>query len=122
MRRIISKIAKIKCACGYTGDATFSEDRGWNENCPKCGKTHSVDGTRGKRLQDFGGNRRFSGDEQFSVTEGFHPKEVDFARRNMPKSGHCIQDSGMVRFRDRATQKAFVRELGTLKARLGIDD
>ncbi len=122
MGRIISKVAKIKCGCGHTGDHTFCESENWETPCPKCGKKHNVDGTRGKRLQDFGGNRRFSGDEQFSVTEGFHPSEVDFARRNMPKTGHCIMDNGMVRFRDRSTQKAFMREQSALKARMGIED
>lgn len=121
-RRIISKVAKIKCGCGHTGDHTFSESRDWTEECPKCGKKHNVDGTRGKRLQDFGGNRRFHGSERLSVTEGWHPSEVAAVRPLLEPTGARVHDSGQVEFKDRQTQRAYMAKLGEMKRRGMVAD
>lgn len=113
----IGKIVETDCPCGFRGELGFYASEDWKRDCPDCGKVLSP-GTN--KPQRFYGNRRFSGSECESITEGFHPKEVNLARKNMPKSAHCIREDGRVVFNDRREQREFVRELQETKRRLDV--
>lgn len=95
----------IACNCGYTGDiyqtvAQLTECDGKLE-CPWCHKMCDQDYSA-KNVALAGSCIMFTGTKRESITEGFHPKEVERARRVMGDDlGGCIQDDGTVRFRDR---------------------
>lgn len=66
--------------------------------CPKCkGRTEP----NFQELNITNPNTVFVGSGQFSITEGFHPREVPKARKLMRDVGDCIQDDGRVRFSNR---------------------
>lgn len=109
----------IKCACGYCGD-TFAKVaelvEGWVP-CPDCGKLAEQDYTQ----KNVGvGNRVFTpGKGQVSMTEGWHPKEVNEVRELLgDRYGQCVQNSGKVKFADRAERNGYMNALTGLKAKV----
>lgn len=53
--------------------------------------------------------RKFSGTESVSMTEGFHKNEVEKARKMIPGYQHCIRDDGSVVFSSRSEQRGFMK-------------
>lgn len=112
----IAKVTNTACQCGYKGSLCFTERENWKRECPDCGRLIEP-GAQGP--QRYYGDRRFSGSESESITEGFHPGEVKIARKAMPKSADCIKDDGRVFFESRSQQKTFVRELEQARQQTG---
>lgn len=80
---------------------------------PRAKIKHSLDctptkstGTGNRTGNDFRGEGGMRG--AASLVNGFHPKEVNRARRLMPKYAECIKDDGTVRFRNRQEERGFV--------------
>lgn len=113
----ISSISKAECDCGWTGTLAFFASENWQAPCPTCGKP-----VEPRRHQNTvtDGNRRFSGEAAVSVTEGFHPGEVNLARKLMPSSAALIKDDGRVVFKDSKSVQRYHRELASAKRRLGV--
>lgn len=124
MGRLISKIASTQCGaktCDFSGDVAFLASDDWKAPCPKCGETMNC-GQQPKFNQTHIGNRRFSGDQQISIAQGFHPKEVPAVRRLMGASADCIQDDGRVRFKDSRSEQRFRKDLARAKAAIGVPE
>lgn len=87
----------LKCSCGH-GFEEFSKTREPRAlPCPKCGATNCE--------PDFGKcrivtERQFAGSECESIREGFHPDEVEEARRTFPDT--TIRDDGTVMWSKRS--------------------
>lgn len=78
--------------------------------CPSCGSQDIVQVFRTPPMTE----RQFIGDERSrSITEGFHPAEVETARRLYP--GHDIRDNGDVHFTTRSKAKDFQRKKAAIK-------
>ena len=117
---VISAETSATCDCGFAGRLTFRESEGWVRECPSCGKALHSDHSRVKvKKAGFLINREFHGERRKSLTKGCHPTEVGFLRQNMPKSGHCINETGDVSFVDRAEERTYDREFGEMAERLG---
>lgn len=95
----------IKCGCGFEGDV-FQTVAGLvaadsKLACPEC-SAMCEQNYAAKTIALHGSCIMFTGVKKESMTEGFHPKEVQRARELMGDDlGGCIQDNGSVHFRDR---------------------
>lgn len=114
-------ISGIQCTCGHTFSAwaTFEGGDLLPVPCPKCAAPCTAEKHEPERTY---GNRRFSGEGAVSVTDGFHPAEVNIARKLMPKSADCIRSDGSVVYNDSQSVKTFQRELQQAKRRLGVPE
>jgi hypothetical protein len=114
----LSKISHTECVCGYTGEVALFASDNFQADCPGgCGrKVHAHD--KKKTIDDA--NRRYSGSQGVSFTQGFHPAEVALARKNMPDVAHCIKDDGRVVYPDSRTEQKFRKSLSEAKQRLGV--
>ena len=115
----IAKITETHCPCGFKGELCFTEDNGWQKDCPDCGKVLQPGRNQ---PQSFYGNRQFAGSERESIAQGMHPNEVKMARRLMPKSADCIKDDGRVFFDDRKQEKTYREELAADREKIGAKD
>ncbi len=79
--------------------------------CPACGNDRVEPDFDQTRIVT---ERRFSGAEAESLTEGFHPDEVEEARQLFPD--HTIRDDGTVIYSSRSNVKAFQRRKEQIRA------
>lgn len=110
----VARITKCTCdKCGHQAELLVKAEHDWRRPCDSAG----CDGTMhmgGGGTQRFYGNRRFAGEESESITEGFHPDEVETARKHIGPECGQIRDNGTVAFDDRAQQKRYMRRLESL--------
>lgn len=102
----------LKClACEHKWERFSKVSERLDCSCPLCNGQPVIDiaaqGVPGV------GNPEFHGQKAVSLMEGFHPTEVNDARRSMPAVGHCIRDDGSVKFRDREEQKKYAKAKAT---------
>lgn len=108
----LSKIALTYCPCGFSGSLAFFASDGFKAQCPQCNK-QTVPHERRSTVTDA--NRRFSGQGAVSFEQGFHPAEVDLARKAMPGVAHCIKDDGRVVYPDSRTEQKFRKAMNTAR-------
>lgn len=138
---------RCKCPnpkCGFVGRVTCYGSDNWRGNCPDCqayihhpDPPHPAEEVReacqrsqamAKMREDMGlsirgdGNRRFDGSESVSVTEGYNPAEVKFAKRHLSQNGYQIHDNGSVSFNDRRGERRHTQDLAKLKRRMGVPE
>lgn len=95
----------IRCECGFTGDV-FKTVKDYEAcegvlQCPTC-KADNHQCYADKTVALHGSCIMFHGQKSESLTEGYHPKEVEKARKLMGGDlGACIKKDGTVKFRDR---------------------
>lgn len=111
--RIAENIVCPSPECAHRFNQVLYADKGWVCKCPQCGREFQRSASGSMR---FYGNRRFSGDEAMSVTEGFRPYEVPLARKHI--TAGKIHDDGRVEFADRADQRKFMQQQADLQGRL----
>jgi hypothetical protein len=113
-------IYPIKCdnqACGHTGEEYARMSECEQIRCPVCaGPTTRIPSV------PRDGNRRFAGRESYSVMEGWAKSDVPEARKLMGNFGHCIDDTGRVKFSDRKEQIGYVRQLEAVESASGINE
>lgn len=118
MPTIARTVNNVKCGhCGHVFNAFIAESTGWVCTCTECGKQCDPN-VRPSARSHYYGNRRFAGTECQSIAQGFHPKEVNRARKLMPEVQHCIKDNGRVEFADRSEERRFRRSLSETERRL----
>jgi hypothetical protein len=106
----------VECQnCHFIGDVfckVAELDNNGHVPCPECGARAEQVYAK-KCVQN--GNRRFHGDGQESITEGWHKDEVVKVQREMAANGdaesaNCIdKKDGTVRFKDRAQQQDYMK-------------
>lgn len=101
----------VRCqACGHQEEQFHSMSQD-HLPCSKCSGVVDVDFTR----QNIQRERHFCGSERDSVMYGFHPDEVQEARREFASTGADISDYGTVSFDKRSTQVAFQKKWNEIK-------
>jgi putative FmdB family regulatory protein len=112
---------QLKCSgCQFSGEvfAKVTElDSKGRVLCPECGERAEQDWSK-KTVSAGGAALSFHGGRQHSMTEAFHPSEVQEAREMFgERSGACIQNDGTVQFANRADQKAYMKRKAEIYAR-----
>jgi hypothetical protein len=107
----------MTCPNGHTFRGWSRITNGYFEpcRCDQCGVEVPVERTPPEAPR-FYGDRRFAGEEAFSVTEGFRPYEVPLARKHI--TAGRIHDDGRVEFASRSDQRKFMQQLAQLQAGL----
>jgi len=112
----ISRIAHTECpSCLFTGELPFFASDDWKAECPTCGRLLTP---HDRRTTVTDANRRFSGERAVSIAQGFHPGEVNIARKHMPKSADLIKSDGRVIFKDSKSEQTFRKELAQARQTL----
>lgn len=101
----------VKCECGVSHEGRVIE--GWlvtpHMRCPSCGRETVVVRPQVARVNEFGGSRAVS------IMEGWHPSEVEEAKRLMPRSQGAIKSDGTVVFRSARQAEEYRREKAEIR-------